>query len=177
MPRRSRRSKTNKKRKGYKAFDPFCGDKVRVALYNRPNGPHMGKIIANKTELSGLDNKCFSRTGRIKKGYRNIPVDLERDFEIEKRRLSKLKSIFDHKLIKKPRNKNNENDNIMNQTLDNAKRMPNESLSSFINRVNKLEYDELHKESNKLKEKILKKRLKRQLKIQKKINEKFSIIC
>lgn len=83
-----------KRRKGFKACDPFCTDKVRKALYNRPNGPHQGKLILGKTYLSGLDGKCFSRTGRIKKGYRNVPVDLQREFEIERRNIQSIQRML-----------------------------------------------------------------------------------
>eukprot|EP01083_Nonionella_stella_P044843 120649_1 len=84
----------SKRRRGWKACDPFCKDKVRKALYNRPNGPHMGKIIMGKTYLSGIDGKCFSRTGRIKPGYRNVPIDLEREFEIEKRQIKQIQNMI-----------------------------------------------------------------------------------
>lgn len=188
-----KKRQTNKKRKGFKACDPFCSDKVRVALYNRPNGPHMGKVIVGKTYLTGLDNKCFSRTGRIKKGYRNIPVDLERDFAIEKRNLNQLNSIVNNKTVKKrwkkrrfdkKKNDKNRNDNCSNsnndtdetgQTLDSVKRLPNESFDEFVNRINTLTKLELTKDARKRQEKIEKKRKKREKRIQRKIKEKFGI--
>ena len=91
MATRGRRSK---QKRGFKACDPFCTDKVRVALYKRPNGPHMGKLNLGKSYISGIDDKCFSRTGRMKKGYRNIPVDLQREFEIEKRQIQEIRSMI-----------------------------------------------------------------------------------
>ena len=97
-----------KRRRGFKACDPFCTDKVRKALYNRPNGPHQGKLILGKTYLSGIDGKCFSRTGRIKKGYRNVPIDLQREFDIEKRNIQSLQSMLrgpSKKVLEKRRQK------------------------------------------------------------------------
>ena len=171
-----KKRQTNKKRKGFKACDPFCSDKVRVALYNRPNGPPMGKVIVGKTYLTGLDNKCFSRTGRIKKGYRNVPVDLERDFEIEKRNLSQLNSIVNNKSVKKNENKRNINfekkKEAKKQTLDNVKRLPQESFAQFVNRVNQLEKLELTKDERESRKKLLKKKKKRAKRIEKKIQEK-----
>eukprot|EP00483_Globobulimina_turgida_P007834 UN07849 len=107
----------SKRKRGWKACDPFCQDKVRKALYNRPNGPHSGKLVMGKTYLSGLDGKCFSRTGRIKKGYRNVPIDLEREFEIEKRQIQEIQDMIrgPKKLIKrrnaKKRKQNEEYEN------------------------------------------------------------------
>ncbi|ETO21223.1 hypothetical protein RFI_15982, partial [Reticulomyxa filosa] len=80
-------------------------DKVRVALYNRDSGPHRGRLVLGKTYLAGLDNKCFSRTGRMKRGYHNVPPDIEKEFEREKRDLEKIQEMFllkdDAKAIKK----------------------------------------------------------------------------
>merc|ERR1712129_442652 len=83
-----------KQKRGFRACDPFCTDKVRVALYNRPNGPVMGKINLGKSYIPGIDGKCFSREGRIKKGYRNVPIDLQREFEIEKRQLLEIQEMI-----------------------------------------------------------------------------------
>lgn len=77
----------------WKACDPFCKDKLRIALYNRPNGPHMGPLKVGQTELTGLDSKCYSRTGKFKKGYRNFPLDLEREFKLERRQLEKIQDM------------------------------------------------------------------------------------
>eukprot|EP00485_Elphidium_margaritaceum_P004902 CAMPEP_0202689722 /NCGR_PEP_ID=MMETSP1385-20130828/4920_1 /ASSEMBLY_ACC=CAM_ASM_000861 /TAXON_ID=933848 /ORGANISM="Elphidium margaritaceum" /LENGTH=362 /DNA_ID=CAMNT_0049344901 /DNA_START=30 /DNA_END=1115 /DNA_ORIENTATION=+ len=96
--------RSQKGKRGFKACDPFCDDKVRVALYNRPNGPHQGKLVLGKTYLSGLDGKCFSRTGRIKKGYRNVPIDLQREFEIEKRQIQKVRDMMQTPMTRKQRN-------------------------------------------------------------------------
>ena len=90
MPKGVRRRSKRK----IKACDPFCKDQVRVALYKRHQGPHQGRLILGKTQLSGLDNKCISRTGRMKRGYWNMPFDLEREFNIEKRNLKKINDMI-----------------------------------------------------------------------------------
>eukprot|EP01084_Bolivina_argentea_P049874 91713_1 len=65
----------------------------------------MGKLILGKTYLTGLDNKCFSRTGRVKKGYRNVPIDLQREFEIEKRQIKQIQDMIHPKKTLKGKKK------------------------------------------------------------------------
>ena len=178
-----------KRRRGWKACDPYCSDKVRVALYNRPNGPHQGKLILGKTYLSGIDNKCFSRSGRQKKGYRNIPIDLEREFEIEKKQISKIRAIIRgpsekqkrQKMKKKEQQKKEyEANKAQKMRMEEGKkenevqpmrylsRLPSESMQEFIVRAKETTAFHLNFKKNRNRQKKLKKREKKLQKLQRK---------
>eukprot|EP01083_Nonionella_stella_P235697 828460_1 len=130
---------SRRKKRGYKAFDPFCNDKVRVALYNRPNGPHMGKLVMGKTYLSGLDGKCFSRTGRIKKGYRNVPIDLQREFEIEKRQIKEIRDMIRGPTAKQRKKRAEKKQQQKAKRLAMQQQIQIQNNSDIINTNNKIE--------------------------------------
>lgn len=190
----AQRHHQTKRRRGWKACDPFCTDKVRVALYNRPNGPHRGKLILGRQYLAGIDNKCFSRSGRQKKGYRNIPIDLEREFEIEKKQITKIRAMIrgpsqkkkNEKIKKRQQQKlEYERNKAQRQRMDETEiknemqsmqslsRLPSESLHDFIVRVKQTSSYHLNAKKHRSQQKRLKLREKRLQKKQRKIQQQI----
>jgi len=108
------------------ALDPFNMDQKRRKLYERPQGPARGR------DFREAQGNPFTRSGNVKKNFRNLEYDEKREAKMDEKRTRKIKKILDLTPKKrKPKNKPEKKDTALSK----LEKRPGESFFRFKNRV------------------------------------------